>query len=163
MLPLFHSPAQQKIIIAALPESLECWWKLIDDSNNALDQISSGENSNGGAGQLRDGIFVPSSVIRSEKMEKKATHRSRHLVALSRLVDVIVTILEMSEDEETVEMIARSVQTIVLRIGKSVLQKVFVRFADVLVGWTTRNETHPERRYVMIIYIYGICRKNIDE
>ncbi|OQR81226.1 hypothetical protein THRCLA_11860, partial [Thraustotheca clavata] len=122
VLPLFPPPTQQNILLKALPEALERWFKLTTQDKDA-----------GSSGELRNGVFVPSSVLQGEILAQK----NESTYAFTVFLDTIGALVEMTDNEDTVALVTRIVQVIVANGRATALQKIFVRFADVLIGWTT--------------------------
>ncbi|CAK4083722.1 unnamed protein product [Aphanomyces euteiches] len=127
---MMHPPQQQLMLLSILPETIEKWWRLVEEEDNAA-QLN-----------MRDGVFVPNAILQSEKNAQK----NSQLFALGRLIDTMAQIVRHSDDEDVVDIIARSMQIVMKHAPKNLIQKVFVRLADSFIVWVTRNETSALHR-----------------
>ncbi|KAF0699874.1 Aste57867_9584 [Aphanomyces stellatus] len=137
---MMHPPPTQKILLSILPDTIERWWRLVEEQDNSA-QLN-----------MRDGVFVPNAILQSEKIAQKSTQ----LFALGRLVDTLAQMLRLTDDEEVVDLVARSIQVILKHAKKGAVQKVFVRLADVLIAWVTRHETSSDRRDVLVRTLFDM-------
>ncbi|KDO22737.1 hypothetical protein SPRG_12164 [Saprolegnia parasitica CBS 223.65] len=140
MLAMYPMPVQQKILLRVLPDALERWFKL----------TATNDRQASGNGQLRDGVFVPSTILQHERLAQQ----SGQAFALAMFLDAIVSLLEGSDDEAAVVELSRVLQTTAIA-HPSALQKGFVRAANVLLGWSTRVETAPLHRCVSVVVVFG--------
>ncbi|OQR94690.1 phosphatidylinositol kinase [Achlya hypogyna] len=137
LIAYYGQPPQQCIIFGVLRDAIERWFKLCSSD----DRPSS---------QLRDGVFVPSTVLQHERLAQQ----SGRAFALGMFIDAIVGAIEAAGDDETVAVLARVLQA-TLHQPKA-LQKVFVRVANVLMAWITRAETAPAQRDIIVAVLFDM-------
>ncbi|KAF0737962.1 hypothetical protein Ae201684_005958 [Aphanomyces euteiches] len=104
---MMHPPQQQLMLLSILPETIEKWWRLVEEEDNAA-QLN-----------MRDGVFVPNAILQSEKNAQK----NSQLFALGRLIDTMAQIVRHSDDEDVVDIIARSMQIVMKHAPKNLIQK----------------------------------------